>query len=138
MLNIKEYFDFDPTLKIVWNHCLSTFRFDLKSSGTVVSSPLLTKGPNWKYFHKLSHLYVETELILADVENLLFFYARECKNAAGWVKRILVGNCNVTIFAPVKLAGIVRITLICLGICELGNFASVSFLSKYICLWFWN
>ena len=39
-------------------------------------------GPNWKYLHKLSHLYVKTELILAFVENLFIFYAKECKNAA--------------------------------------------------------
>ena len=131
MLNIRGYFNFDPSLKNELSLNFS-FWFESKSWGTVISYHFLTITPNWKYLHKLSHLYVETELILADVENLFLFYARECKNAAQrnyWMseKNFSWQLYNVTIFAPVKLAGIVRITLICLGICELGNLHQSAF-----------
>ena len=104
------------------SYCLATCLCKQKCLGTKILCVFLQIGRKWQYLLKLSHLY-ETNFG-SCWEFIIFLFKRMQKcypETTGWVKRILVGNCNVTIFAPVKLAEIVRITLICLGICELGT-----------------
>ena len=137
MLNIRGYFYFDPSLKNELSLNFS-FWFDSKSWGTVISYFFLTITPNWKYLHKLSHLYVETELILADVENLFLFYARECKNAAQrnyWMsEKNFSWQLQCYNFCTCKVSWNCLHNFNLSGDLWVGKFASVSFLSKQICL----